>query len=86
MGEVALGSSMIFAAFLGMAYHLGLDLLFLRRHRATSKRPLSLIEYRVRRRLLIERGLDPDRVYRETLVEIDVGLARSATPIEADAS
>jgi hypothetical protein len=39
-----------------------------------------------RRRLLAERGLDPDQVYREASVEINVGLAPSAAPIKADVS
>lgn len=83
---IVLGSSALFAVFLGMAYHLSLDLLFLCWHRATFKRALSLMEYCVRRRRLRARGLDPDWVYREALIEIGVGPVPSAAPVEADAS
>lgn len=78
-----LGSSALVEVFLGMAYHLGLDLVFLCWHRATFKRALSLIEYYVRRQLLVARGLDPDRIYREALAEIGVGPVLRAAPIEA---
>lgn len=65
-----LGSGAILAAFWGMVFHLGLDLASLTWHRAPFKRALSLVEYWVRRRGLVKRGLDPDRPYLEALLEI----------------
>ena len=47
-------------------------------------RPLSLIEYYVRRGRLVRCGLDPDRVYRDALAEIGVGPAPGVVPIGAD--
>ena len=80
-----LGSSAALAAFLGMAYHLALDLAFLTWHRATFKRALSYVEYHLRRRRLLRRGLDPDRVYREALAEIGVSPLPRPQPAEVDA-
>ncbi|MBI5628278.1 MAG: hypothetical protein HY953_05115 [Candidatus Rokubacteria bacterium] len=81
-----LGSSAVFVVFLGMAYHLVLDLVFLVWRRATFKRALSLIEYHLRRRHLVRRGLDPDRVYREALAEIGVRPAPLPAAVRADAA
>jgi hypothetical protein len=62
-----LGSSAVLAAVLGMLFHLTLDLAWLAWHRATFKRALSVVEYVIRRRGLVRRGLDVDAVYREAL-------------------
>lgn len=67
-----LGSSGLFAVFWGMLFHLGLDLARLAWCRATFKRALSIVEYWIRRRRLVRRGLDPDRVYWDALAEIGV--------------
>ena len=72
LAGVWLGSSVIVAAFLGMVFHLGLDLARLASCRATFARALSIVEYWVRRRALVARGLDPDRPYRDALAEIGV--------------
>lgn len=83
VGGVWLGSSIIFAAFWGMLFHLGLDVAGLAGRRATFKRALSLMEYWIRRRRLVRRGLDPDEVYHEALVEIGVVHAPSPVPVRA---
>ena len=62
-----LGSSAVLAAVLGMIFHLALDLVWLACHRATFKRALSMVEYVIRRRGLVRRGLDVEAVYREAL-------------------
>jgi hypothetical protein len=67
-----LGSSAMRAVFWGMLFHLVLDLLRLTWHGATFKRALSVVEYWIRRRWLLRRGLDPDRLPAEVLVEIGV--------------
>jgi hypothetical protein len=72
MAGAWLGSSALFAVLFGMAYHLVLDVAFLARHGVTFKRALSVIEYHVRRARLVRGGLDPDRPYREALIEIGV--------------
>lgn len=74
-----LGSSAPLAVFLGMVFHLGLDLARLTRCRAPFSRALSVVEYSVRRRALVRRGLDPNRVYQETLVEIGIDAAPRTT-------
>lgn len=66
------GGSLVMAALWGMVFHLGLDVARLAWHRAVLKRALSVVEYWIRRQRLRERGLDPDEVYREALMEIGV--------------
>jgi hypothetical protein len=86
-----LGSGAVLAAFLGLVFHLGLDLTRLAMHRAMFARALSVIEYVIRRRRLVARGVDPNRVYQEALVEIGVlpptavapAVARAPAPLES---
>lgn len=70
------GSAILFAVLLGMVFHLALDLLRLARHRAVFSRALSLIEYWIRRRILVRRGLDPDRPSADALAAIGRGARR----------
>jgi hypothetical protein len=70
------GSAILLAVLLGMVFHLALDLLRLARHRAVFSRALSLIEYWIRRRILVRRGLDPDRPYADALAAIGRGRRR----------
>ncbi len=72
LAGVWLGSNMILAAFWGMVFHLGLDLARLAWRRVAFARALAIVEYWVRRRALVTRGLDPDRPYRDALAEIGV--------------
>lgn len=72
LAGVYLGAGAAFAALLGMAYHLLLDVLALAWRGRTFKRALSLVEYHVRRRRLQARGFDPDRVHREALIAVGV--------------
>jgi hypothetical protein len=64
------GSVLVFAAMLGMVFHLSLDFAYLATHRALTARALSLVEYFIRRRAIVHRGYDPDRVFRETLAAV----------------
>lgn len=80
-----LESGAILAAFWGMVFHLGLDLARLAWCRATFKRALSVIEYWIRRRGLVKRGLDPDQMFQEALVEIGVFHPVRTAAIEAEA-
>ena len=75
-----LGSSALVAVLGGMVFHLALDLARLARYRATFSRALSVLEYRVRRRRLVRRGLDPERAYREILAELGVPPLFGAIP------
>lgn len=75
-----LGSGALLAVLGGMVFHLGLDLGWLAWHRATWSRALSLVEYWIRRRALVRRGLDPDAPYEEALVEIGVRARRAEAP------
>ena len=65
-----LGNQAVLAAFLGLVFHVALDLIRLASHRALFARALSVVEYLVRRRRLVRLGMDPNRVYREALIEI----------------
>ncbi len=51
--------------FWGTLFHLLLDVMDLTYRRKPFLRAYSLIEYWLRRRLMIKRGLDPDSFYRE---------------------
>ncbi|MBI3635391.1 MAG: hypothetical protein HY216_04100 [Candidatus Rokubacteria bacterium] len=51
------------AVFLGMLFHLGLDLLHLAGLGLLFKRALSIVEFLIRRRRLRRAGLDPDAPY-----------------------
>jgi hypothetical protein len=64
-------SALLVAAFWGMVFHVVLDLGYLARLGALTTRALSVSEYLVRRRGLIRSGRDPDRVYRDTLADVD---------------
>lgn len=77
-GGVVLG-----AALGGMLFHLALDLARLAWLRAVTVRVLSVVEYVVRRRRLVRRGLDPDAVQREALLAIGVPPATWIVPARA---
>ena len=72
LASVWFGSAVLHAALAGMVFHLALDLARLTWYRATFKRALSLVEYWIRRRRLVRRGLDPDRPYADALIAIGV--------------
>ena len=66
------GSTVAMAALGGMVFHLFLDLLRLAYWGKLTTRVVSVVEYVIRRRRMIRRGIDPDVVYREALEAIDV--------------
>ena len=70
------GSAILFAVLLGMVFHLALDLLRLARHQAVFSRALSLVEYWIRRRMLVRQGLDPDRAFADALAAVGRGPRR----------
>ena len=51
--------------FWGMVFHLILDIIWLAHKKRFFIRAYSVIEYFIRKRLLIRRGLDPDGFYKE---------------------
>jgi len=78
VAAAVLKSSVLWAVFWGMCFHLFLDLIFLAWHRVVFSRALSLVEYVIRRRRMRDRGVDPDRVYEEVLTAMGVTRAASA--------
>lgn len=64
------GGAVALAALGGMLFHLALDLARLVSLGHVTTRVLSIVEYVVRRRRLVRRGIDPDAVYREALAAI----------------
>lgn len=66
-GLVALqtGSPVVEAAILGGLWHMALDLIHQTWHGIPFKRALSIVEYALRRRRMLRRGLDPDLIFRE---------------------
>jgi hypothetical protein len=64
------GSTVAVAALGGMLFHLALDLGRLAWMGKITIRVVSIVEYVIRRRRLVRRGLDPDVVYREALAAI----------------
>lgn len=58
-------SAMLFAACLGLVFHMALDLLSLYKNGIFFARAHSLPEYFIRKTMLQRRGLDPDGLYRE---------------------
>jgi len=60
-------SDVILVVFWGMLFHQLLDLIDLYRHRVLFKRAFSIIEYWIRKRVMIRQGLFPALVYREAL-------------------
>ncbi len=70
LAAVWLDATVLFAALWGMLFHFVLDVVRLAGYRAAFKRAFSMVEYIIRRRSLVRRGLDPDRVYREPPVQL----------------
>jgi len=64
------GSAILQAALLGCVFHLALDVAYLACYRSVFKRAYSVIEYGVRRRVMLRRGDDPDRPFRDVLSEM----------------
>jgi hypothetical protein len=69
------GSSLLLAALLGAVFHLALDVFYLAWYRSVFKRAYSVVEYLVRRLIMIRRGDNPDRPFLEALDEMGVGKA-----------
>jgi hypothetical protein len=61
------GSRAVAAVFWGILIHITLDAIHLLRRRVLFKRSHSIIEYLIRRRLLINRGLSPIGVYSQAI-------------------
>jgi hypothetical protein len=72
VAAAVLRSSVLWAVFWGMCFHLLLDVVWLAWHRAVFSRAFSLIEYAIRRRRMRGRGLDPDLVYEEVLTTMGI--------------
>jgi membrane protein implicated in regulation of membrane protease activity len=83
-GAAWLGWSALGAVLAGMVFHLFLDVVRLAQFRAAFARAFSVVEYVIRRRLLERRGLDPDKVYEQTLAEIGVAPVAFAEDAQRD--
>ena len=68
-----LNSDVIMAVLWGMLFHLFLDLLYLSKNKALFKRALSIIEYRIRRKIMVGQGLSPDILYENAIYAIGRG-------------
>ncbi len=66
------GSAAIEAVFWGALTHIALDVIYLLRCRGLLKRAHSVIEYLVRRRLLVNRGFEPLSVYTQAVEMVRV--------------
>lgn len=64
------GSSLLLAALLGGVFHLALDVVYLAWYRSVFKRAYSVVEYLVRRLIMLSRGDNPDRPFLDALDEM----------------
>lgn len=64
--------AVIKAVFGGMVFHMFLDILYLLRKGILFRRAFSLLEYFIRKNLMIRNGLSPDAMYEEALVTTGV--------------
>ena len=69
--SVWMNSEAIKAVFCGMVFHLILDIIGMLRARCLFLRALSLIEYVVRRKLMVRDRLLPNKVYDEMVVAVN---------------
>jgi hypothetical protein len=76
-GALLWHSGLLLAALWGMVFHLGLDLVRLGGQGALFSRALSLVEYWIRRRRLLMRGIDPDEPYVRALAEVPALASRA---------
>ncbi len=65
-------STLLWAAFFGVLFHLGLDLLYEYREGTLFKRALSVIEYSIRWNRMMHNGQNPAAPYRDALEAISV--------------
>ncbi len=61
------------ALFRGLVFHMVLDIIYLVRLKAFSLRAKSMIEYYVRKKRLLARGLVPGRLYAEAVRSVRAG-------------
>ncbi len=61
------GSAAVMAVFWGIIIHITLDVIHLLRHGVLCKRTHSIVEYLIRRRILINRGLEPLKIYTQAV-------------------
>lgn len=64
------------AIFLGMVFHMFLDVLYLLRRGMLFRRVFLLLEYFIRKNLMIRNGLSPDVIYKEALIVANVNMPR----------
>lgn len=61
------GSALVEALFFGFLFHIALDIIYLLRQGAVFVRALSIAEYIIRRRRLVEQGYRPAAVYENAI-------------------
>lgn len=74
--SIWLNSSIVKAIFLGMVFHMLLDILFLLKIGALFGRAFSFIEYVIRKKIMIKNGLSPDAIFEEALFVADVNTSQ----------
>jgi hypothetical protein len=55
------------ALFWGLVFHMAVDTLYLAAHKGLTLRAYSVVEYYVRKRRLLGRGLSPEKMYAEAV-------------------
>ncbi len=71
-----LNSNIVKAVFWGMVFHMVLDILFLFRMGALFCRAFSFLEYVIRKKIMIKKGLSPDAIFEEALVIANINTSR----------
>lgn len=69
--SVWVGSDVIKAIFWGMVFHMMLDIIYLLKIKSLFARVFSLIEYIIRKKLMIRNGLLPDEIYNEMIMIVN---------------
>ncbi len=61
------GAPWLGAALWGLVFHMGVDTLYLAAHKGLTLRAYSVVEYYLRKRRLLARGLSPEKMYAEAV-------------------
>jgi hypothetical protein len=78
-----LNSPALTAIFFGLILHIGLDVVFLLRHKVLNKRIHSITGYFIKKKAFAEIGLDPARLYKKAaeLTTTEAGLKVFKNPL-----
>ncbi|NUO09114.1 MAG: hypothetical protein HUU08_10610 [Candidatus Brocadia sp.] len=67
------------AAFLGMVFHMLLDVLYLSKRRILFCRVFSFLEYFIRKKIMLKNDLSPDVIFEEALIVAGVNMSTTNT-------